>query len=370
MRIAVLTPVWKGSKGGGILTYTANVVECLQALGHTVHVYALDAGDRPPDGVLRMAEKRGTAFVLRCFRGLLSEGYDGILCNESRFTYPPAAAYTLLRRIPVVYVVHSFPLGGQLGSLGRWFYDAPFSLQDRGLFRVVFVSQQLKRYVTETFGIASAGRSSVIRAGAPPAARLRRDPIAVQAFRRSWGVLDTDWLVLGLGLTVNEGKAKGAAVLIQAIARMRLEGEPFKLMLTRKGHPIYWLRSVAEQCGLNGSVIFTQEIADPMLALNACDLYAHIVLDEGLPVALLEAMSAGKPIVASRRAGIPEALEDGVEGLLVEPSVDDVVAAIRRMRSDPELRARLSEGARRRAASMSWDATTQAYLRLLERQSI
>jgi glycosyltransferase involved in cell wall biosynthesis len=370
MRIAVLTPVWKGSKGGGILTYTANVVDGLKALGHTVHIYAIDAGRSEPDTELRVVERRGNAFVLKSFRRMLSERYDGILCNESRFTYPPAAAYALLRRTRVVYVVHSFPLDRKLGFLGRRFYYAPFSLQERGLFRVVFVSQQLKRYVTETFGIRSAERSSVVRAAAPSVDHVGRDPGAVREFRRSWGIQDTDWLVLGLGLTVNEGKAKGAALLILALSRMRLEGQPFKLMLTRKGHPIYWLRSVVQECGLDKEVIFTQEVPDPMLALNACDLYAHVVLDEGLPVSLLEAMSAGKPIIASRRAGIPEAITDDVEGLLIEPTVDAVVAAIRRMRDDPALRARLSEAARRRAASMSWEATTQQYVDLLTRQSI
>lgn len=370
MRIAVLTPVWKGSKGGGILTYTANVVERLKALGHSVHVYALDAGTTEPDEELRLVEKRGDLFALKAFRRMLPEQYDGILCNESRFTFPAAVGYALLRRIPVVYVIHSFPTERELGLLGTELFFAPFYLQDQGLFRVVFVSEKLKRHVVDDFGIEGAERASVIRAAAPPAERIARDPKAVREFRRSWGVQDGDWLVLGLGLTVLEEKAKGAALLIRALSRMRHDGRPFKLMLTRKGHPIYELRALVHECGLDEDVIFTEEIPDPMLALNACDVYAHIVLDEGLPLSLLEAMSAGKPIVASRRAGIPEALEDGVEGLLVEPDVNAIVVAIQRLWDDAPLRERLGDAAHRRAAGTSWNQTTDQYLDLFKEQSI
>jgi glycosyltransferase involved in cell wall biosynthesis len=171
-------------------------------------------------------------------------------------------------------------------------------------------------------------------------------------------------------LTVNDEKAKGAAVLIQAISRMRSEGQRVKLMLTRKGYPLYWLQDLAHRSGLDKDVIFTREIQDPMLALNACDLYAHIVFNEGLPVSVLEAMTAGKPILASRRAGIPEAVEDGVEAVLVEPEVDAIVTAMRRLLQDAELRARLGEAARSRAASQSWETTTSQFLALLGGQSI
>ncbi len=365
MRIAVLTPVWKGSRGGGILTYTANVVECLKAMGHSVDVYALDAGANPPDRELRLAEKRGMVFFLKALPLMLARSYDGILCNESRYTFPLAAAYALLRRVHVAYIIHSFPSARDLGLLGARWYALPFTLQSQGPFRVVFVSGQLQRYVARTFRIAGAQDACVIHAGAPAANRLARDPAAVRDFRRGWGIEDSDWLILGLGLTVQWQKAKGAALLLMAVSRMRFAGERLKLMLTRKGHPIYWLRDLARQFELEADVIFTEEIPDPMLALNACDIYAHIVLEEGLPVSLLEAMSLGRPILASRRAGIPEAIDDGVEGLLVEPEVDAIAGAIRRLLDDPALRRRLGESAQRRAKGMSWMASTLQYVTLL-----
>jgi glycosyltransferase involved in cell wall biosynthesis len=81
---------------------------------------------------------------------------------------------------------------------------------------------------------------------------------------------------------------------------------------------------------------------------------------EGYPGIILEAYAAGRPVIASRWRSIPEIVEDGVSGLLVEPrSADDLARAMRALAADPALAARLAEGARRAAArfdSRRWTA--------------
>ena len=68
---------------------------------------------------------------------------------------------------------------------------------------------------------------------------------------------------------------------------------------------------------------------------------------EGIPVALMEAMAAGVPVVATRLSGIPELVQDGVTGLLVEPH-DPVAlaAALERLLADDALAAELARNAR------------------------
>ena len=69
---------------------------------------------------------------------------------------------------------------------------------------------------------------------------------------------------------------------------------------------------------------------------------------EGIPVVLMEAMSSGLPVVASRISGIPELVQDDVNGLLAPPGdAPALAAALRRLADDPELRARLGAAGRR-----------------------
>jgi glycosyltransferase involved in cell wall biosynthesis len=87
---------------------------------------------------------------------------------------------------------------------------------------------------------------------------------------------------------------------------------------------------------------------------------------EGIPVALMEAMAAGLPVVASRLSGIPELVTDGKSGLLTPPGdVAALAAAIRRLHDDPALRERLGRAAR---ATVERDFDLHGNVALLARQ--
>jgi glycosyltransferase involved in cell wall biosynthesis len=64
---------------------------------------------------------------------------------------------------------------------------------------------------------------------------------------------------------------------------------------------------------------------------------------EGIPVALMEALASGRPVVSSRMTGIPELVVDGVNGILIPPGdADALVAALQRLATDPALRRALA----------------------------
>ena len=94
---------------------------------------------------------------------------------------------------------------------------------------------------------------------------------------------------------------------------------------------------------------------------------------EGVPLVILEAMAAGKPVVATRVGGVPELVENGKTGLLVPPQNPEAFAgAILRLLKDPELRRRLGGAARRRALEhfdiqKTAQAYAELYLKLLKR---
>ena len=76
--------------------------------------------------------------------------------------------------------------------------------------------------------------------------------------------------------------------------------------------------------------------------LAACDLVVLPSLYEGLPLSLLEAMAAGKPVIATAVGGVAEAILEGESGLLVRPADPPALAAaIRRLVSDPVRAGRL-----------------------------
>ena len=81
---------------------------------------------------------------------------------------------------------------------------------------------------------------------------------------------------------------------------------------------------------------------------------------EGIPIVLMEALASGLPVVASRLAGIPELVEDGRTGLLVEPrDAAGLAAALRRLSDDPALRAQLAAAGRAKV-ELEFDAYDNA----------
>lgn len=101
------------------------------------------------------------------------------------------------------------------------------------------------------------------------------------------------------------------------------------------------------------------------------DVIALLSDYEGLPIAILEAMACGVvPVCLKMRSGIPELVEHGVTGLVVNDRIDDFTAAIRRLKADRELWQRLSANARQRVKSeYSVASSTEKWARLLKNVS-
>ena len=114
------------------------------------------------------------------------------------------------------------------------------------------------------------------------------------------------------------------------------------------------LRRQAEELGIASSVVFAGHRPDVPALLGAIDVFAISSTYEGTPLALFEAMAAGKAIVSTAVDGCREVLEDGLTGLLVPPrDPEALAAALRRSLDDEALRASLA--ARAREASARYD---------------
>ncbi len=106
---------------------------------------------------------------------------------------------------------------------------------------------------------------------------------------------------------------------------------------------------LASTLGLNERVSLVGHRDDPAEELARGHAFALTSAAENCPLALLQAMSTGLPVIASRVGGVPEVVRDGRDGLLVEPGDEAAFArALDRLVADPDLRRRLGGAARRR----------------------
>ncbi len=134
------------------------------------------------------------------------------------------------------------------------------------------------------------------------------------------------------------------------------------------------LKALAVRFGLADRVIFTGLRQDVPALLAAATISVMPSHNEALSNVLLESMAAGKPTVATRVGGTPEAISDGVTGLLVEPrDAAALAASIARLLDDPALARRLGRAARqhienRYSVDQMVRATGQLYLDLLSRK--
>ena len=107
-------------------------------------------------------------------------------------------------------------------------------------------------------------------------------------------------------------------------------------------------RSVAEH-GLADRVRFEGRAADPAAVFSGADLFVLASAAENCPLSMLQAMSAGVPVVATRVGGIPEVVRDGVDGMLVAPDDPrELARALRTMIGDPAALRLMGEHARER----------------------
>ncbi len=143
---------------------------------------------------------------------------------------------------------------------------------------------------------------------------------------------------------------KGADLLVRAAALLLPRLPNMIIRIGGDGPEMGRLRSLVDQLGLAGHVMFTGRVAYPASFLKSLDIVVIPSRYEAQPFVLLEAMAAGKPVVATDVYGLRTVVRNGVDGLLVQPDSPRAVAeAILRLVRDPDLAARLGRAASERA---------------------
>lgn len=143
---------------------------------------------------------------------------------------------------------------------------------------------------------------------------------------------------------------KGVSDLIRAIGELHLEFPDLELEIAGSGPEGEKLKREVLQLGLADRVRFLGWQRDLGPVFRKWDIFAMPSLTEGLPMAALEAMAEGLPVVATHVGGLPELVEDGKTGYLVPPlDVGQLCAALRILIRDPKRRQAMGTAGRDRA---------------------
>jgi glycosyltransferase involved in cell wall biosynthesis len=237
----------------------------------------------------------------------------------------------------------------------RWLVALKYRLHDR----VIAISEGIAR---------------VLRGEGLPEAKLRvvRSAVVAERFaqpcrpgliRERLGLPEE---ALVLGVVAQLIARKGHAVLLRALPALFAEQPQLQVVFFGQGPLADVLTQQIDTAGLSGRVHLVGFRDDLAELLPCLALLVHPALMEGLGVSLLQAAAAGVPIVASRVGGIPEAIEDGVTGLLVPPGEAAALAqALRALLTDPARRERLGQaGAERVRRVFSVDEMVEGNLRV------
>jgi len=168
--------------------------------------------------------------------------------------------------------------------------------------------------------------------------------------------------ILGIGRLVPQ---KGFDVLLRAFARANIAG--WKLLIAGEGPERDALENLLRDLGLreHAKLIGRADRSMAAALFRGCEFFVLPSRMEPLGIVNLEAMAAGKPVIASRVGGVPEIVIEGETGLLF-PAENDraLAAALARLASDTALRERLGAAGRRAAGEFTWPAIAGQYSRI------
>jgi glycosyltransferase involved in cell wall biosynthesis len=254
---------------------------------------------------------------------------------------PPAELYARLallgrsRAIAFVISKHNdnpFYRGPFAGALARWVA--------RRAHTVIAISDAVNAYMAEA-GLPAA-KLRTIHYGL----RLSPEPpaAAVAALRNEWGA--PDLLFVTVARLVEQ---KALHVLIEAYRQYRaVSTANSRLCIVGDGPLREPLMAQAQASGLASHVTWAGRRADIPVVMRALDVFVLSSIHEGFGLVLLEAMEAGKPVVATRVSAIPEVVMDGATGALVTPNDAAALAAALAAMEDQQLRGRLGAAGRAR----------------------
>jgi glycosyltransferase involved in cell wall biosynthesis len=269
------------------------------------------------------------------FRAIRQFKPDLVTAHSTKAGYAARIACALLRK-PVIFTAHGWAFSEGESSWRRKLLPLAERLAALVTQRIICVSQHdLELAVKQK--VAPSGKLRLVHNGLDPAPFLVAKGDSV---RREFGLQDQPVLTMVARLS----PPKDPLTLLEA-CRL-LKGE-YKCLLVGDGELREQVERFVSQNGLASRIILAGERKDIPQILAASQVFVLTSYKEGLPISIIEAGLAGLPVIASRVGGIPELVQDGINGYIVPPADAPALAkTIQRLLDDADLRQRLGKASR------------------------
>lgn len=209
---------------------------------------------------------------------------------------------------------------------------------------IIAPSESIKRMIRETYGITE--RVTVVPTGIDLKPYETADGSAI---RRERGWKDDEFVVISVGRLAVE---KNFDTLVEALTQVMQRRPEVRLALIGDGPDRKTLQKQCQEAGVAERVDFVGQVPfdDVPRYLKAADAFAFASITETQGLVTLEAMATELPVAAVDATGTSDIVEDGVDGLLSADDAGALAEQVERIAADPELRAKLREGAKAKAA--------------------
>jgi glycosyltransferase involved in cell wall biosynthesis len=335
MKICLITPYFKPIKGG-ISNYVLQMSKTLKEKEQKVYIITRQGKkDIETDYVINVNK---FFFIIKTFLRIWNLKPDILHSHSHWYTLAPCIIYKYLKpRTVVVHTFHTDPVENP-NKIKRVSLAFLFSKCNA----VTFVSKYLQERITTSIDIRT--KKGVIYGGTNPNTIRDKD---INEFKKKYNLQEHCQIICFIGVLSWKLKAEGAKILVKSFNQITKELPDLRLIIVGDGVYRKEVEKIAEDLEIDSKIIFTGFVDNPLIPLNLCDIYTHISLQEGFPLSVLEAMSCEKAIIASSTGGIPEVINDGENGLLVEPSPEAISKAIVNLINSPEKRSKLGNNAKK-----------------------
>jgi glycosyltransferase involved in cell wall biosynthesis len=258
-----------------------------------------------------------------------------------------AAALLSGRRPVVVHTFHGHVLRGYFGRPGTLVFRAIETVLARFSDRLVAVSPEVRDELVG-LGVAPASKFSVIRLGIELELRVSFDGDAAE-IRRRHGIAAEKFVVGWFGRMT---AVKRTDDLLSMLAGVRERGIDALLLLVGDGDDRPRLEQRAHDLGLARSCLFLGYQQDVAPWYAVCDAVVLTSASEGTPVTIIEALAAGRAVVATNVGGVPDVVDEGETGFLVRPGDTHALAErLELLARDPGRRTEMGREGRERMLS-------------------